>query len=102
MARIEVRFDPHWVNRTVFRLFARPFVSHDGRDFPMSWTKPIALELDPGTVTLRAFARYRGTRTDLGTAQHTVDLHDGQHVRLVARNGWANHMPFQFHTEGKP
>lgn len=101
MTKLDVRFDAHWVNRAFLRIFARPVVSLDGTEHIQSWTTPATHEVDPGRVDVRVFIRYRGTRAELGATRRTFDVHDGQHLRLVARNGWANHMPFDIYQEGQ-
>ncbi|MGV8873284.1 MAG: hypothetical protein ACOH2Q_12225 [Rhodococcus sp. (in: high G+C Gram-positive bacteria)] len=102
MGAVEIEFAPHWVNAALVRTFARPFVTIDGVEQRQSWSEPSTYELQPGTHEITAFIRYRGTNAALGTGRRTVTIDAGQHVSLWARNGWANHMPFELELRLAP
>ncbi|MDV6264197.1 hypothetical protein [Rhodococcoides yunnanense] len=102
VATIEIEFAPHWVNAAPVRTFARPFVTIDGTEHRQSWTEPSTYALEPGSHEITAFIRYRGTNAALGTGRRTVTVQAGQQVSLRARNGWANHMPFELELRLAP
>ena len=102
MSTIEIEFAPHWVNASLVRTLARPFVTIDGVEHRQSWSEPSTYELAPGGHELTAFIRYRGTRSALGIGRRRVELGAEQHLRLRARNGWANHMPFELQLRLAP
>nr|WP_314144666.1 hypothetical protein [uncultured Rhodococcus sp.] len=102
MGTIEIEFAPHWVNASLVRTLARPFVTVDGVEHRQSWIAPSAYTLEPGRHELTAFIRYRGTNAALGTGRRTVMVQPGQHISLRARNGWANHMPFELQLRLAP
>ncbi|CCQ15025.1 putative uncharacterized protein [Rhodococcus sp. AW25M09] len=95
MGILEIEFAPHWVNASLVRTFARPFVTIDGTEHRQSWSESSSYEVQPGAHEVTAFIRYRGTKVALGTGRRTVTVDAGQYVSLRARNGWANHMPFE-------
>ncbi|WP_415973157.1 hypothetical protein [Rhodococcus sp. 077-4] len=101
-ATIEIEFAPHWVNAWLVRTFARPFVTIDGVEHPMSWTEPSTYAVEPGSHDIAAFIRYRGTKSALGIGRRTVTVALGEHPKLKARNGWANHMPFELQLRLAP
>ncbi|OZC97315.1 hypothetical protein CH275_24490 [Rhodococcus sp. 06-235-1A] len=102
MGTIEIEFAPHWVNAALVRALARPFITIDGVEHRQSWTASSTYALEPGSHDLTAFIRYRGTRAALGTGRRTVSIDAGEHVSLRARNGWANHMPFELELRLTP
>ncbi|WP_128644826.1 hypothetical protein [Rhodococcus sp. BS-15] len=102
MGTIEIEFAPHWVNASLVRTLARPFVTIDGVEHRQSWTAPSTYTLESGSHELTAFIRYRGTNAALGTGRRTVTVQPGQQVSLRARNGWANHMPFELQLRLAP
>ena len=102
MSTIEIEFAPHWVNASLVRTLARPFVTIDGVEHRQSWTEASTYPLEPGSHELTAFIRYRGTQAALGTGRRTVTVQAGQQVSLRARNGWANYMPFELQLRLAP
>ncbi|MGF0314108.1 hypothetical protein [Rhodococcus sp. IEGM1428] len=102
VATIEIEFAPHWVNASLVRTLARPFVTIDGVEHRQSWTEPSTYAVEPGAHEVTSFIRYRGTNAALGTGRRTVTVQAGQQVSMCARNGWANHMPFELELRRAP
>ena len=99
MPVIEVKFTPHWVNAALLKAFSRPFVEIDGVEHRQSWARPSRYRLDTGHHEIVSFIRYRGTSAILGAGSASIQLAENQELALIARNGWANHMPFDLRVQ---
>ncbi|MGN6413267.1 hypothetical protein [Flexivirga sp.] len=89
-AAITVTVAPHWVNSLFLRPAARPVVQLDGDDHVVRWGKAVTLTVPAGPHRIRAFFRYRGTQTALGSTQRDIDVTSGDAWHLVATHGWTN------------
>lgn len=89
-AAITVTIAPHWVNGWFLRAFARPVVQIDGDDHIARWRKPVTVSVPPGQHGIRAFFRYRGTKSDLGAAQRELNADSGDAWHFVAKHGLTN------------
>lgn len=85
---------PHWVNASLLMPLARPFVRVDGDELIARWKHPLELPVVAGKHLVETFIRYRGFNAELGTGKLTLEVQPGEDLEVVARNGWANHMPF--------
>lgn len=88
----------HWVNGWFVRLFARPVVRLDGIDHEARWGRPLQVEATVGSHEVGVGARYRGTASILGVAGSHIEVPEGQHIAVEARNGFFNHQPFVVHA----
>jgi hypothetical protein len=91
---VGVTFRLSWVNGWFIRAFARAFVSINGSEHAAGWAGETIVEVSPGMVEARAFLRYRGVRTALGTGAYRLEVTHGTTVHLVVRNGVMNQTPF--------
>lgn len=84
----------HWVNGWFLRLLSRAVVRVDGVDHDARWGRPCRVQVAPGAHQVAVGARYRGTSSVLGVQEATIEVAEGQHAVLDARNGFVNHQPF--------
>lgn len=89
-AAITVTVAPHWVNGLLLRPAARPVVQIDGDDHVVRWGSAVTVTVPAGPHRVRAFFRYRGTRSDVGATQREVDVAPGDKWRFVAKHGPTN------------
>ena len=94
--RIELK--PHWINGWFVRLFAKPALIVDSKEYPLSWTDSTEVEIDDASgATIGVGIRYfRGGRL-LGVHKTVLpsdsEPHNGP-VVLTFRNGPWDHDPF--------
>lgn len=93
-ASLAVTVTPHWFNGWFLRMFAVAVVRIDGDVREVAWDHLAQFDIEPGTHTVSAGARYRGSRGVLGVAPADVHVAAGHHLHLLARNGPLNHQPF--------
>lgn len=91
-----VTLRPHWFNAWLVLLAAKPVLTIDGIEQALSWNVPHQALPPAGAHTVSAGLRYRGSKTTLGVSTLNVVLQDQEPKELVAKIGWANHMPFVF------
>lgn len=89
-AAITVTIAPHWVNGLLLRPAARPVVQIDGDDHVARWGSAVTVRVPTGPHRVRAFFRYRGTKSDLGATQREVDVAAGDTWHFVAKHGLTN------------
>lgn len=91
----------HWFNGWFLQIFARPVIIIDSCDLPGTWGRPSDINIPPGNHSVAVGARYRGTKSILGTEEIKVDAPEGKRLYISARNGFLNHQPFvlSFHKE---
>jgi hypothetical protein len=94
-AQLQIVVRPHWVNKAVLLPFARPFAQVDGREIACRWNEATTVDVTPGAHWVETYIRYRGFSAPLGRGDVTVDVAAGGRVRIEARNGWLNQMPFR-------
>ncbi|WP_446664165.1 hypothetical protein [Flexivirga sp. B27] len=95
-ATITVTLRPHWINGWFLRATARPVVQVDDTDHVARWGKPLQLTVHPDHHRIRAFFRYRGTKSRLGTTERGVDIAAGDTWSFVARGGFTNSSGLRF------
>ena len=86
----------HWFNAWFVYLAAKPVLTIDGTEQTTSWNAPYKALLPDGVHTVSAGLRYRGSKVVLGVSTINVVLKGQEPKALVAKIGWANHMPFVF------
>ena len=94
--RIELK--PHWINGWFLRLFAKPALVVDSREYPLSWTASTKVEIDDASpATIGVGIRYFRDGRLLGVHKTELPRDPGPHhgpVVLTFRNGIWNHDPF--------
>ncbi len=92
--QIGITISAHWVNSCLLVPLTIPYTCVDGVEHACRWGVENILDVPPGEHQVETYIRYRGTRANLGTGTVAATVTAGRRVGIVARNGWANHMPF--------
>lgn len=87
---ITVTIAPHWINGWFLRATARPVVQVDGDEHVIHWRRPITLPVAAGHHRIRAFFRYRGFRSALGSCRREIEVEAGDSWTFVAEHGLTN------------
>ena len=94
--RVEAK--PHWINGWFLRLFSKPTLVVDSKEFPLSWSGPTEVEIDESRdVAVGVGVRYFGKGKPLGLHMTELDADVAAHESpavLTFRNGFWNHDPF--------